>query len=226
MAYCVYKHTSPSGKVYIGITSRNVNKRWQRGKGYLYSNNMHFYNAIMKYGWDNFTHEVIETGLTKEEAEHKEVMLIEHYKANDPRYGYNIRSGGQCRIPLPESVKKKISESHRGEKNGMYGKHKYPDGLRKYFETHPYLAGEKHPQWGKKGAANANYGRRNSQEVREKMSVNNPLNKAVRCVETGIIYRSGQEAMRKTGIQGNSIMGCCNHKPHYHTAGGYHWEFV
>lgn len=35
LKWCVYIHTSPSGKKYIGITSQNPQKRWQNGKGYL-----------------------------------------------------------------------------------------------------------------------------------------------------------------------------------------------
>ena len=65
--FCVYKHTSPNGKSYIGITSMNPpEKRWKNGKGY--SHNKYFTNAINKYGWDNFTHEIIENNLTEEEA--------------------------------------------------------------------------------------------------------------------------------------------------------------
>lgn len=33
--WSVYKHTSPSGKVYIGITSRDPTKRWANRWGYL-----------------------------------------------------------------------------------------------------------------------------------------------------------------------------------------------
>lgn len=32
--YCVYKHTSPSGKVYIGITNQKPTRRWREGEGY------------------------------------------------------------------------------------------------------------------------------------------------------------------------------------------------
>lgn len=38
-------------KKYIGITSRNVDLRWQNGLGYK---NTHFGNAIKKYGWGKF----------------------------------------------------------------------------------------------------------------------------------------------------------------------------
>ena len=34
MGYTVYKHISPSGKVYIGITKRKPEYRWNKGKGY------------------------------------------------------------------------------------------------------------------------------------------------------------------------------------------------
>lgn len=44
--YIVYKHTSPSGKIYIGITSKVPRKRWSNGNGYL--NNDYFTKAIKK----------------------------------------------------------------------------------------------------------------------------------------------------------------------------------
>lgn len=44
--YKVYKHTTPSNKVYIGITSQTISKRWQNGRGYI--TNEYFYRAIKK----------------------------------------------------------------------------------------------------------------------------------------------------------------------------------
>lgn len=90
--YCVYKHVTPSGKIYIGVTCKNPNRRWNRGKGYIL--NQHFYRAIQKYGWDNITHEIVAEGLNKEQASQKERELISLYNANDRRYGYNHTSGG------------------------------------------------------------------------------------------------------------------------------------
>ena len=55
MNYCVYLHTSPTNKYYVGITKQNPLKRWANGRGYC--KNKHFYKAILKYGWDNFQHE-------------------------------------------------------------------------------------------------------------------------------------------------------------------------
>lgn len=45
--YCVYKHTLPNNKVYIGITKQIPSLRWANGRGYKHSN--YFYNAILKY---------------------------------------------------------------------------------------------------------------------------------------------------------------------------------
>ena len=46
----------------------------------------------------------------------------------------------------------------------------------------------------------------------------------VRCVETGIIYKSSREASRKLKISQSGISLCCVNKRK--TAGGYHWEYV
>ena len=103
--YTVYKHTCPNGKIYIGITKRNVEKRWLNGKGY--ERQPHFYNAILKYGWDNIDHEILFENLTKEEACEKEVEMIAYYKSHGRRYGYNDTIGGECL---------------EGENNPFYGK--------------------------------------------------------------------------------------------------------
>lgn len=90
--WCLYKHISPSGKVYVGITN-NIKRRWL-GKGYYYClSRTKFANALQKYGWDNFQHIIIEEGLTKEEACSKEKELIAYYKKRN--LSYNITDGGE-----------------------------------------------------------------------------------------------------------------------------------
>lgn len=155
ITYCVYKHTSPNGKSYIGITSmKPPSKRWANGRGY--SHNTHFTNAINKYGWDNFTHEIIKDELSKEEAEALERELIAQYHTFDTNDGYNGTSGGEIGKQHTEETRKNQSELAKrlwqdeefrqkqiefkktliGEKNPNYGNHK--------------LAGENHPFYGKK----------------------------------------------------------------------------
>lgn len=97
--YCVYKHTSPSNKVYIGITF-NPKRRWYNGNGYLHKRKDGKYNqplfarAILKYGWDNFTHEIIKDNLSKEQACELEKKYIQEYDSTNPQKGYNISFGG------------------------------------------------------------------------------------------------------------------------------------
>lgn len=108
--YVVYKHTSPSNKVYIGVTCQNPpEKRWANGKGY--NDNKHFSRAISKYGWQNFLHEILFAGLTKEQAIEKEIELIAKYNATNRDYGYNIALGGNSVGELPEEQRRKISEA-------------------------------------------------------------------------------------------------------------------
>ena len=90
--YCIYKHTTPEEKVYIGQTN-NPKRRWRNGEGYKISS-PNFYKAIQKYGWENIQHEILISNLTKEEADQKEIELIALYNARDKDKGYNISPGG------------------------------------------------------------------------------------------------------------------------------------
>lgn len=111
--YVVYKHTSPSGKCYIGITCQNPpEKRWRSGYGYR--DNEYFSRAISKYGWNNLLHEVLITGLTQKEAEQKERELIAYYKSADRDFGYNLDLGGSGAGRVSEETRRKISEGHIG----------------------------------------------------------------------------------------------------------------
>ena len=58
--WTLYIHTNKiNSKQYVGITSRPVNQRWgSNGNNYL-RDNTYFGNAIKKYGWDAFEHEII-----------------------------------------------------------------------------------------------------------------------------------------------------------------------
>lgn len=91
--YSVYMHICPNGKRYVGITAQDVKRRWANGIGYRQQK--HFYNAIIKYGWDNIEHIVIARDLTKRAAGELEQRLIAKHKTTDRRYGYNKSVGGE-----------------------------------------------------------------------------------------------------------------------------------
>ena len=181
--YCVYKHTSPSNKVYIGITCQKPERRWGAdGKGYYH--NQYFWRSIQKYGFDNFKHEILFENLSKEEACQKEVELISFYKSNDRKFGYNITSGGDgCNgLKHSEKSKKKMSESHKGKatwNKGLKGFYHPSDEARKKISeaNKGRMFSE---EWKKKlsdakkdkcsGSSNNFYGKHHTEEVRKKLS--------------------------------------------------------
>jgi group I intron endonuclease len=112
--WTVYKHTSPSGKVYIGITSTKPEYRWREGLGY--SKQKYFFNAIIKYGWRNIVHEILYSNLTKEEAVLQEKTLISYYK--NLGISYNITDGGEGTLGttrvFTDEWRDKLSKAHIG----------------------------------------------------------------------------------------------------------------
>lgn len=91
-SWTVYKHISPSGKVYVGISS-NVKNRWAANGYYYHLSDTVFSRALKKYGWENFQHIIIAEDLSKQEACDMEKELIVYYKAKN--ISYNITDGGE-----------------------------------------------------------------------------------------------------------------------------------
>lgn len=123
--YCVYKHTTPNGMVYIGITNQEPEERWLNGRGY--KQNPSFFNAILLYGWANIKHEIICSGISKETASQKEKELIQIYHSNESEHGFNSQSGGDRGFTHSADARKKISEASKkrwGEKEYREKVHK------------------------------------------------------------------------------------------------------
>ncbi len=85
--YCVYRHTFPDGRVYIGITSQKPEERWDNGMGY--ANNKRMFFDIVQYGWRNIAHEIIADGLDREAAMKMERDMILSYGTNGRVKTYN-----------------------------------------------------------------------------------------------------------------------------------------
>lgn len=225
--YCVYKHTSPSGKCYIGITSMNPpEKRWQNGHGYR--SHKYFNNAIQKYGWNNFIHEILFDSLSKEDAEKKEIELISELKSADRNYGYNISLGGSSVGKHSEETKRKLAVALTGRKHTEEEKRKQSEkqlGRTVSKETRKKIS---EAQKGKHKNFTEDGLRRLSNLKKGKPCSSKSLEKTRRpviCVETGIIYDSLQDAEIKTGISRKNIGKVCNGGKYRKTAGGYRWMF-
>lgn len=243
--YCVYIHTSPSNKKYVGITSTSTTDRWgSDGRGYLgRTKNGEFRqsamaNAVIKYSnWDEWKHEVVANNLSVIEAKNMEQELIAKYNCTDSNYGYNISPGGEV-TNHSDATRKKISESKIGSHASESARINMSNAQKRRWDqdarddASTRYSGEGNPMYGvhRYGELNPMFGKKHSREAKEKMrkansGKNNANSKAVICIETGTIYDSAGEAERATGIKSQTILACCNHKPHRKTAGGLHWEF-
>ena len=234
MAYTVYKHTSPSGKVYIGVTSLRPEERWGGGAGYV--KNKHFNRAIKKYGWENIKHEILFDGLSKGDAFKIEIKLIKEYRSNEREFGYNKSSGGESSVrglhwhqsketiekrvqkmrgrKLTQEQRKKLSESHKGQVSHQKGKPiseeikaKISNTLKKWNSEHE----------------SPNKGRKYKKTKEAILATSRGHYKPVVCIETGIIYESIMAAETLTKTDGSSISSVCKGKRK--TAGGYHWRY-
>lgn len=176
LQYSIYIHiNNKNNKCYIGQTIQMPKDRW--GYNGICYKTQAFYNTIKKYGWDNISHVVICYGLSKEEANDMEILLISIFKSTNGNFGYNVENGGNTvgkmseetkeklrkfhtGKQLSEETRKKLSEAKKGEKHYLYGKHLSEEHKEKLRESHKGLqSGEKHPL----------YNKHHSEETVEKM---------------------------------------------------------
>ena len=252
--YSLYVHINKiNNKRYYGITSQKPKDRWRNGKGYKnHKNNKkdtYFYNAIRKYGWDNFKHEVLFEGLTKEEACLLEQCYIVLYDTTNRNKGYNRTTGGES-FNHTDDTKKALSDLYKGENNPFYGKH-HTEETRKRIsekiksercgENNPMygkhlnkehkqkisekLSGENHPFYGKKGILSPNYGKTFTEEHKKKISEshkgkNNPSSKSVYVIELDMTFDTITECAKYLNCTNTNISNVLRGKSK--TAKGYH----
>lgn len=179
--YIVYKHTSPSNKAYVGVTSKTLLER-SGINGIHYKKNKYFYSAIQKYGWDKFKHEILCSHLTKEEASKQEKYFVSFYHTNNPKYGYNHTSGGEIHFDFNEDIKNIISEKTRNQWKNPYIHDKMVQGLKK---SHNGQLSEKQIK-----ANTERRGTHLSEATKEKMKGKVPWNKGkVGCLSEDTLYK-------------------------------------
>ena len=204
----VYKYTNKSnGKVYVGRTNQTVKQR--AGKdGNGYNTCRRFWNAIRKYGWNNFELTILAENVSFEESVEIEKHYIELYKSYDDKYGYNIMKQEPGEGCHSEETIQKIREA----------KNEITKGIRKKHEkrTTPYVRTPehcKHLSESLMGNIPWNKGKKTGplkQETKEKMSAirinnTNSIHIGVRNVNTGETFRSGAEAGRSIGCTSEAI---------------------
>ena len=214
--WVIYKHTSPSGKSYIGLTSKDPEKRWLDGTGY--NSKTKFGKAISKYGWKNFSHEILEEGITTlAEAQEREKYWIQYLDTF--KNGYNSTEGGdtvapgiiQKRAVICYNTKEKFESAvAAAEKYGVEHTNisrACREGIKVKGNIFVY-ADEYSENWTPKPDGRHN----NAKKIK------------VLCKETNQEFASVREAAKEMNITPSLISRCCNGV--IKTTHGYHFCFI
>lgn len=220
MNYTVYKHTSPDGRVYVGITSQKPTSRWQSGNGY--KGNSYFTRAINKYGWENFSHEILFENLSRDEAVKIEIELIAKYKSNQRKYGFNISSGGESKSGTTISQKQKdiISAASKGRIVSETTRKKLSIASKRRWSDQEYV---EHMREINSGTNNKMFGRKLSDEEKIKR---NAIGVSQYSMGGQLLNKfiSIRDASEKTGVHRSDLSNCC--KGIFKQAGGFVWKYT
>lgn len=217
----IYKYTSPSGKSYIGQTTRSLRERAGHN-GKLYKGSYEFYRAIKKYGFYNFEVEIL-AEVPKQQLDKAEIKYIQLFNTLIPN-GYNISAGGQF-----------IGKNRKERKIYQYSMvdgsliKEWNNQREAEFSFNPHtslqvlqscLEGKVFTQWGYCWS----YLKMDKFPINERIV--NPKEKKVEMYSLeGELLRtfpSISEAARQTGCERSAIKRCCRGELHFH--GGYIWK--
>ena len=220
----VYKITSPSGRIYIGSTSTNIDKRWSYYKNKTCKSQIKLFRSLEKHGVDNHKFEVIWEGDV--------IDMLKNERLLGEKFDVLSENGLNCRLPGYDDVsliwsdesKQKASKSRKGthpsketrikqslakigKLNPNYGVERTPERIKKHSDS---LIGEKCYWYNKTGK-------------------DHPRSKSVNQfdLEGNFIktWESASEAARELNISGRRISLCCN-KIKYKKTGEYKWEYT
>lgn len=166
----IYKSTNRvNGNIYIGKTIKSLKRRKQIHKTAALKNynNSYFHNAIRKYGFDNFTWEILHQSTDENYLFILEKFYIKFYKINNKVY--NMTYGGEGlsgHIPSEETLikmRRNRPPSRKGVKYIMDEERKKNISLSQKGKIISEATKEK--------LRKANLGKRHSEETKRKMSL-------------------------------------------------------
>lgn len=130
----IYKITNTvNGKIYVGQTVRTLEERkWQHINTAKKGHKNHLYNAMRKYGIENFKFEKI-----CDVDNIEDLNILERYyiaKYNCIKDGYNMVDGGNNNVMFLDDVKRKHSERMRSKET----RSKISRSMKQYRKEHPF----------------------------------------------------------------------------------------
>ena len=174
----IYKITNLiNGKMYIGQTTKlYINNRWCEHKNNARNGERSYlYNAIRKYGENNFEFKVLLSKIPIDKLDFYEQLWIKKLNTRSPN-GYNLTDGGggtrgfipwdkgikrsvedveKIKAQFTPEVREKIRQKMLGKNNPMYGKKGILNpayGLQRFGKDNPF------------------YGKTHSEETKQKLS--------------------------------------------------------
>ena len=172
--YCY--HCIPTGKKYIGKTLYENKRKYDHRYNCSIGTYTKFYNAVRKYGWNNFLYGIIET-VDSNLLEDMEMFYIQKYDTMNN--GYNMTIGGDGKFGgkaspetkekmknsakgrvLAEETKRKISQTKKGCLGTFTGKkhtQETKDKIRNHHKGKPFLGthnNSKETKWWNNGHNN------------------------------------------------------------------------
>lgn len=179
MSNLIYLHENKiNHKKYVGRTSEieNPNIRWQNGYGY---SNQPFFEDIVKFGWDNFEHYILESNIEDDKIEERENYWIDYFDSMNPDKGYNARKGSS----LSQKTIEKMKESWKNDERKQQQKE-----LMIHLNKTIDRTGENNPMY-QKNRSGKNAGRK----------------RKVMCIETGDIFETLTDASNWCNPNGSNL---------------------
>lgn len=212
--YSVYRLSFPNGKSYIGITRKQLHQRWKNGLGYQHY--MPVRKAINHYGWDLVTKECLYCGLSREDAESKEIELIAKFNSMNRDFGYNILPGGnlsRTNVEVSQITRERLSKAGMGRVVTAETKRRI--GLKN--------SGENSSCYGKKLSAEhiakiVATKMRNGKRKRKIVQIDKHTNEVIKVWDSGIDFE------RETGLCRKHIPSACRGKRE--TTQGFKWRYA
>lgn len=230
----VYKATSPSGKVYVGIT---VTPLKERKRTHLRSvkngSNLPIHNAIRKYKMKNIKWEIIDRANTWGALCELEIKYIEEFDSY--RQGYNLTKGGEGTFGLKHDKEWCVRNSKRRKKFFEDPVNRKMQSLanKRAHEENPDQAIE-HSKFMKERYENKSAREKTAKGTREYLA--DPKNRKIHSIQRGakpfLVYKDGEfvgewltqrGCARDLSLDYSHINRCLHGKRKSH--GGYTFEY-
>ena len=238
MGYIYILTNKINNKQYVGQTiCEDINKRWNQYKKIdKQCIGRCLYNALIKYGINNFKFQII-CICFDEDCNTYEKEYIKKYNTIAPN-GYNLMDGGnnskhhpetieliratlkgRLTRPITDAIRLKLSESLRGDKNPNFGKKMSEEQKKKLSEIRIQLLKDGKILKNKITEKQLNALEKGRELIRRKVGKfdnNNLLEQ----------FDSITEASNNTNISYSTISKVCNNTKGHKTAGGFIWKFI